>query len=244
MSFAIDSTHLLFTDAGARGDGAADGLLLLLVDGGGRVPDPGVRAERRAQPLERDVGRAREPGGRGPRGGVRDRAAGHRAAGRAPKLHARGHGGRDGGRPAPVGPGPGLRAAHVDVPVERVPHPFRDRADAAHVPAAVRDAGDAWPAGRPGGPVRRGRHGVAALGVRRRAAPAGGRARRVRGAVLAGQLDARGHRGAAQPLVPGRVAHGPTDARHVPRAAGQRARLRAHRAGPVVPRRGRPGPPR
>lgn len=79
-------------------------------------------------------------------------------------------------------------------------------------------------------------------GVRRRAAPAAGRARRVRGAVLACQLDARGHRDAAQPVVPGLVAHRPADARHVPRPSGQRARVRAHRAGAVVPRHGLLGP--
>jgi len=54
-------------------------------------PDLGVRAQPRAQPLERHVGGAGEFGGCRTRGGVHNHALGHRLVGRASQLHTRGH---------------------------------------------------------------------------------------------------------------------------------------------------------
>lgn len=101
----------------------------------GGVPYIRVRAQPRAQPLERDVGGAGEPGGRRARGGVRHGATGHRAPGRTPQLHARGHVWGD-GQAARHSPGPGVRAADAHVQIERVHRAAGDQRRARHVPAA------------------------------------------------------------------------------------------------------------
>jgi len=113
----------------------------LLVDDRG-PPDIGVRAQPRAEPLECHVSGAGELGGRRSRGGVRDRASGHRPVGRAPQLHALGHvvAGR---RTTPNSQRLGLHASDENVPVERVHGGTGHHPGAARVRTHVRHAGNA-----------------------------------------------------------------------------------------------------
>jgi len=71
-----------------------------------------------------------------------------------------------------------------------------------------------------------------------RAARQAGPARRLRGPVPDGQLDAGGHGRPRPPVVPGNFACRPADTRDVRPPAGQRTGVRAHHTDPVVQRRG------
>lgn len=201
-------------------------------------PDLGVRAQPRIQPLDGHVSCAGELGGRRARGGVRDRASGHRPVGRASQLHARGHVVVAGRWTTPNGKGRGLRARDENLPVERVHDGTGHHPGAARVRIHFRHAGNAGHTERRRTRVRRRHYGVAALGVHVRAAEQAGLAGRLRGSVPDRQLDAGGHGCPRPPVVPGHSARRPADTRDVRPPVGQRTGVRAHHTSSMVQRRG------
>lgn len=176
------------------------------------VPSIRVRAQSGLQPLERDVSRVGEPGGRRSRDGVRHATLGHRAPGGTPELHARRHVHCGG----PTVRGRRLHALNASIRVERVDARREFGAHAPEVHNCVANASSARRARRPEA-VRRGPHGVAAFRVPTDVARAVRGARRLPGPVSQCQLDARGHGLARLSVVLGLLSGRPTPVTFVQR---------------------------